>query len=148
MLESLLNKKTTLLKRHSNTGVFVWILRNCKENLFSRTSANNCFYCRFSYAEAWELLNLFVRQKYLATIFFMQTNQVLRLFLLLQLGQKKHGMPNVKWCTKWHTKSGRCMIIIHHYVSNYRRPVSSMFKEKIEGTLGATNIKPTTSNVS
>ena len=32
--------------------------------------------------------------------------------------------------------------------SNYRRPVSSIFKENIEeGALGATNIKPTIPNV-
>ena len=28
----------TLLKTHSNTGAFLWILRNFKEHLFQRTS--------------------------------------------------------------------------------------------------------------
>ena len=36
---------TILLERDSNTaGVFLWILRNFKDNLFWRTSANDCFW--------------------------------------------------------------------------------------------------------
>ena len=34
---------TTLLKRDSNTGVFLWILRNFLKHLFWRTSVNYCF---------------------------------------------------------------------------------------------------------
>ena len=34
----------TLLKRDSNTGLFLWVLRNFKEHLFWRISANCCFY--------------------------------------------------------------------------------------------------------
>ena len=34
----------------------------------------------FSYAETWEILNLFVGQKFLATVFVMKTNQILRPF--------------------------------------------------------------------
>ena len=34
---------TTLLKRDSNAGVFLWILQNFSEHLFSKTSANDCF---------------------------------------------------------------------------------------------------------
>ena len=33
----------TLLKRGSNTSVFLWILRNFQEYLLWRTSANGCF---------------------------------------------------------------------------------------------------------
>ena len=33
----------TLIKRDSNTGVFLWSLRNCEEHLFWRTSVNDCF---------------------------------------------------------------------------------------------------------
>ena len=35
-----------LLKRDSNTGLFLWILRNFKEHLFWRTSANR-YFCLF-----------------------------------------------------------------------------------------------------
>ena len=34
----------TLLKTDSSTGVFLWILRDLKENLFQRTSADCCFW--------------------------------------------------------------------------------------------------------
>ena len=34
---------TILLKRHSNTGVFLWTLQNFQEQLFWRTSGNGCF---------------------------------------------------------------------------------------------------------
>ena len=37
-------KSTTLLKRDSNTGVFLWILRNFQEHLFYKTSANDFFW--------------------------------------------------------------------------------------------------------
>ena len=33
-------KAATLLKRYSNTGVFLWILRNFKEHLFGKTFTN------------------------------------------------------------------------------------------------------------
>ena len=38
-------RPVTLLKRESNTGVFLWILEHFKEDLFWRTSANDSF-CR------------------------------------------------------------------------------------------------------
>ena len=34
----------TLLKTDSSTGVFLWILRDLKENLFQRKSADGCFW--------------------------------------------------------------------------------------------------------
>ena len=37
-------RPATLLKTDSNTGVFLWILRDLKENLFQRTSADCCFW--------------------------------------------------------------------------------------------------------
>ena len=37
-------RPATLLKIDSNTGVFLWILRDLKENLFQRTSADGCFW--------------------------------------------------------------------------------------------------------
>ena len=37
-------RPATLLKRDSNTGVFLWILWNLSEHLFWRTSANSCFW--------------------------------------------------------------------------------------------------------
>ena len=46
ILESLLNTFwRPVLKRDSNTGAFLWNLRNFQEHLFWRTSANDCF-CR------------------------------------------------------------------------------------------------------
>ena len=50
VLESPFNKvavwrPSTLLKRESNTGFFLWILGHFKEDLFWRTSANDSF-CR------------------------------------------------------------------------------------------------------
>ena len=36
-------RSTTLLKRESNTVIFLWNLRNFEEHLFWRTSANDCF---------------------------------------------------------------------------------------------------------
>ena len=36
-------RPVTLLKRDSNTGVFLWILRNFYKHLFCRTLANGCF---------------------------------------------------------------------------------------------------------
>ena len=36
-------RTATLLKRDSNTGIFLWILRNFLKHLFWRTSANYCF---------------------------------------------------------------------------------------------------------
>ena len=36
--------KKTSEKRHSNTGVSRWNLRNFQVHLFSKTSANDCFY--------------------------------------------------------------------------------------------------------
>ena len=49
MLQSLFNKvaglgSATLLKRDSNTGVFLWNLWNFQEQLFLKTSMNNCFW--------------------------------------------------------------------------------------------------------
>ena len=40
--------------------------------------------------------------------------------LFIQLKQRKHGILNVKWCTKWQIKSCRYMIIItfYQYTSN------------------------------
>ena len=38
-----LRASVSLLKRGSNTSVFLWNLRNFSENLFFRTSRNNCF---------------------------------------------------------------------------------------------------------
>ena len=37
-------KPMDLLKTGSNTGAFLWILRNFKEHIFWRTSANGCFW--------------------------------------------------------------------------------------------------------
>ena len=37
-------RPATLLKRDSNRGVVLWILRNFQEHLFWRTSANGCFW--------------------------------------------------------------------------------------------------------
>ena len=37
-------RPATLLKRDSNTGVFLWIWRNFYKYLFWRTSANGCFW--------------------------------------------------------------------------------------------------------
>ena len=37
-------KRDYLLKRDSNSGVFLWILRNFQEHLFWKTSANGCFW--------------------------------------------------------------------------------------------------------
>ena len=34
----------TLLKRNSNTDIFLWILRNFQEHLIWKTSANGCFW--------------------------------------------------------------------------------------------------------
>ena len=49
VLGSLFNKLASLqacnfIKRYSNTGVFLWNLRNFQENLFWRTSVNDCFW--------------------------------------------------------------------------------------------------------
>ena len=54
VLESFLNKVAgleaypfrlaTLLKRDSNTGIFLWILKSFLEQLFWKTSANRCFW--------------------------------------------------------------------------------------------------------
>ena len=42
----------TWLKRDSNTGNFLWILRNFLEQLFWRPSANDCFYnCQLLFHE-------------------------------------------------------------------------------------------------
>ena len=37
-------RPATLLKTNSNTGIFLWNLRNFAKYLFTRTSANDCFY--------------------------------------------------------------------------------------------------------
>ena len=37
-------RPATLLKRDSNTGFFLWILRNFQEHLFWRTSVNHCLW--------------------------------------------------------------------------------------------------------
>ena len=37
-------RPATLLKRDSDTSVFLWILRNFPEHLFWKTSANGCFW--------------------------------------------------------------------------------------------------------
>ena len=36
-------RPSTLIKRHSNTGVFLWVLRNFQEELFWGTSVKGCF---------------------------------------------------------------------------------------------------------
>ena len=41
---SQLLRPVTLLKRDSNIGVFLWILRNFSEQLFWRASVNDCFW--------------------------------------------------------------------------------------------------------
>ena len=40
----LLSWSLFLIKRDSNTRLFLWILQDFSENLFWKTSANNCFY--------------------------------------------------------------------------------------------------------
>ena len=55
MLESFFNRvarATTLLKRNSNTGVFLWILQNVSEHLFGRIFANDNHYI---FQETWRL---------------------------------------------------------------------------------------------
>ena len=37
-------RAVTLLKRESNTGVFLWVLGNFQEHLFWRTSTSSCFW--------------------------------------------------------------------------------------------------------
>ena len=57
VLESLFNKvagvqvirPSTLLKRDSNTGIFLWILQNIYEHLFWRTYAIGCFWWNVHY---------------------------------------------------------------------------------------------------
>ena len=39
----------SLFLRDSNTGVFLWVLRNFQERLFWRTSTNDCFWNRFGW---------------------------------------------------------------------------------------------------
>ena len=57
-------RSTTFLKRDSNTGVFLWILRNFLENLFWRTYANGCFcaqhMCTNSFRGALSVLRQFL----------------------------------------------------------------------------------------
>ena len=53
-------RPATLLKRHSNTGVFQWILRN----LFWRTSANDCFWKELV-QEKWKVPHKNATKKYL-----------------------------------------------------------------------------------
>ena len=52
--------EATLLKRDPGTGVFLWILQNFKEQLFSRTPPDECFW---TFSGAWQvkhfLTNLF-----------------------------------------------------------------------------------------
>ena len=63
MSESLFNKvesrsPTILLKRNSNAGVFLWILRNFEEQLFLQNTSGGCF-C---------LLKLYLQKDYLNTV--------------------------------------------------------------------------------
>ena len=44
-------------------------------NYFLRSGNQNTGYCRFSYTGTWELVNLFVGQKILATIFVIKTGR-------------------------------------------------------------------------
>ena len=45
MLESPFDIAATLLKRGSNTGVFLWYLRNCTEHVFLQTTTGS-YFCR------------------------------------------------------------------------------------------------------
>ena len=42
-------RPATLLKRDSNTAVFLWSLRNFQERLFWRKFVNDCFYYALLY---------------------------------------------------------------------------------------------------
>ena len=62
-----------LLKRSSNTGVFLWILQNFWEHLFWRTSADGCFWFFQTAAEhqwaAASLLTLLLSSDNLLTVY-------------------------------------------------------------------------------
>ena len=46
-------RPATLLKTDSNTGVFLWILRDFYKHLFRRRSANGCFWVFKTATEWW-----------------------------------------------------------------------------------------------
>ena len=49
------NHDCNFVKRNSNTGVFLWILRNFEEHIFYRTSPGDCFW-----KHSWVVTNLSV----------------------------------------------------------------------------------------
>ena len=61
----------TLLKRNSNTDIFLWILRNFQEHLIWKTSANGCFW-------RW-------REKSLDLIFFAILTHLVWIFLIISM---------------------------------------------------------------
>ena len=86
-----------LLRRDSNPGVFLWILRNFWEHLFWRIFANGCF-CLFLY--------LYSRTSLQQALLF-STSSPAHLFTKKGSGKRGHTFKNLFW--------GRVCIILTHF---------------------------------
>ena len=123
-------RSAILLKRDSNTDVFLWILRNFLEHLFWRTSANGCF-CTSNHKVShkywaslldqkhdmvWFLLRKFVDLVRVYSLLIIGKNNS-KTFLLLDLQKNK---SKVKYCNKgyllWYQDFDRFRQVAVHYL--------------------------------